>query len=90
MVMGADFYERQASPVRNKISHGASSEKIPLGIGEGSVIEKAIIDKNARIGQRVIIKNIKGIRNLDRSNYYIRDGIVIVPKNALIPDYTVI
>ncbi|MCM8783315.1 MAG: glucose-1-phosphate adenylyltransferase [Candidatus Omnitrophica bacterium] len=77
IVMGADYYERESS-------RGI----IPLGIGEGSVLERVIVDKNARIGKRVVIKNLEGIKHFDSENYYIRDGIVIIPKNALIPDST--
>jgi len=75
IIMGADFYEKEKA-------------KIPIGIGEGSYLERVIVDKNARIGKGVIIKNIKKIDYLDNENYYIRDGIVIIPKNGIIPDYT--
>lgn len=78
IIMGADFYESE------------NRGKIPLGIGEGTIIEKAIIDKNARIGRNVIIQNIKGIKELDSQNYYIRSGIVIVPKYGILKDGTII
>lgn len=73
VLIGADYYEKsdRAAP-------------IAIGIGDGSEIYKAIIDKNARIGKNVIIRNFKGLRNYDGDNYFIRDGIVIVPKNATI------
>lgn len=77
VLMGADYYE----DLRAK---GA----VPIGIGNGTTIEKAIVDKNARIGRNVVIRNAKGIRHLDGDNYFIRDGIVIVPKNGLIKDGT--
>ena len=78
LVLGADFYE-------------ASTAAEPLvGIGEGAVIENAIIDKNARIGRNVRITNESGRREHDADAYVIRDGIVVVPKNAVIPDGTVI
>lgn len=80
VVMGNDFYEATRK----------SKTSIPLGIGEGSVIENAIIDKNARIGKKVVIKNSKKIENYDGGHFYIRDGIVIVPKNAVVPDGSVI
>jgi len=62
----------------------------PVGIGSGSVIERAIVDKNARIGRGVRIANETGVLETDGPGYYIRDGIVIVPKDGVIPDGTVI
>lgn len=62
----------------------------PIGIGSGSVIENAIVDKNARVGRGVRILNEKEERERDAAAYYIRDGIVVIPKNAVIPDGTVI
>jgi glucose-1-phosphate adenylyltransferase len=59
-------------------------------VGSGSVVRKAIIDKNARIGTDVRIINRRRLKNYDGENYYVRDGIVIIPKNARIPDGTVI
>lgn len=79
VLMGADYYE---SP--------EPSSKVKVGIGDGCRISRAIVDKNARIGCNVVIKNIKGLRNFDGENYYIRDGIVIVPKNATIADGSII
>jgi len=83
VMMGADFYETSAS------LH-ATSEIIPVGIGAGSVIEGAIIDKNARIGEGVSITNRERAERYDGPGYYIRDGIVIIPKNGAIPAGTVI
>jgi len=48
------------------------------------VIDRAIIDKNARIGDGVVITPEGKSQNLDADNYFIRDGIVVVPKNAVI------
>ena len=62
----------------------------PLGIGEGTVIERAIVDKNARIGRNVRLVNSKGLDEADGDGWAIRDGIVVVVKNAVIPDGTVI
>ncbi len=59
-------------------------------IGDGSVIENTIIDKNVKIGKNVKIQNKKGIADIDSNKYYIRDNIVIIPKNTVIPDGTVI
>ena len=62
----------------------------PVGIGADSIIEDAIIDKNARIGRGVRILNEAGIKEKDGDGYFIREGIVIVPKNGVITDGTVI
>lgn len=80
VVMGNDYYETQAE----------DKGCIPLGIGEGSIIENAIIDKNARIGRKVIIRNEKRVKEFDSEHYYIREGIVIVPKNAVLENHAVI
>lgn len=77
VLIGADFYE---DPDRD--------EPIKIGIGDGTVIDRAIVDKNARIGRNVVIKNINKLKNFDGENYFIRDGIVIIPKNAVIKDGT--
>ena len=57
----------------------------PLGIGRNCVIERAIIDKNARIGDGVVITPEGKTGDADGPNWYVRDGIVIIPKNAVIP-----
>ena len=62
----------------------------PVGIGEGSEIRDAIIDKNARIGRRVRIVNQAGVQDADGDGWAIREGIVVVPKNSVIPDGTVV
>ena len=54
------------------------------------MIENAIVDKNARIGRGVHIRDATGRSDHDGGSYYIRDGIVLVPKNGVIPDGTVI
>jgi glucose-1-phosphate adenylyltransferase len=78
VMMGADFYE------------APGSEDIPVGVGPNCVIENAILDKNARIGAGVVIRNEAGHKHADGANFYIRDGIVIVPKAAQLPPGTVI
>ena len=79
VVMGADYYEDPDNAGRVKV-----------GIGDNSVIDRAIVDKNARIGRNVVVKNAKNIKNFDGDNFFIRDGIVIIPKNATLKDGTVI
>ncbi len=85
IVMGADYYE-----AFEDIQTNLSNQTPHIGIGNNSVINKAIIDKNARIGKNVKLVNERGISEEDGENYVIRDGIIIVPKNALITDGTVI
>jgi glucose-1-phosphate adenylyltransferase len=86
-VMGADFYqsiEEMAADVR------AGQPRI--GIGEGTVIRNAIIDKNARIGAGVRLVNERGVQEetAPDESYFIREGIILVPKNAVIKDGTVV
>jgi len=86
-IMGADYYQT-LDDMRQDLKNG-----IPrVGIGEGSVIRRAIIDKNARIGNGSRLLNEAGTVEADSEDksYYIRDGIIIVPKNAVIKDGTVI
>ncbi len=83
MMMGSDFYEDAEDFEYNR------DLGIPnIGIGKGSIIRKAIIDKNAHIGENVRILNQERIQNLDGPGYYIRDGIVIVPKNGVLQSGT--
>ncbi len=81
LVMGQDYYE---TPERAR--PGAP----PLGIGRGSWIERAIVDKNARIGEGVRISPEGKPPDLDGPNFYVRDGIVVIPKNGVVPSGTVI
>ncbi len=85
ILMGADYYESDASRVESERS-GVPN----VGIGRNCLIQNAIIDKNARIGDNSVLVNRDGIDNYDGENYYIRDGIVIVPKDATIPPETVV
>jgi glucose-1-phosphate adenylyltransferase len=85
LVMGNDYYETETERAAS-LARGIP----PLGIGERTVIRKAILDKNSRIGANVQIVNEKGVQNHDGSNYYIRDGVVIIPKDEIIPDGTII
>ena len=87
LLMGADFYE--SLDTRQSLLDQC---KIPVGIGKGSTIRRAIVDKNARIGTNVNIVNKENIEESNREDdgFYIRNGIVVVIKNAVIPDGTVI
>jgi glucose-1-phosphate adenylyltransferase len=77
VLMGADFY-REEDPQ-------SAPDRPPLGIGQHCVIEGAIIDKNARIGDGVVIKPEGKPADMDGDNYYVRDGVIVVPKGAVIP-----
>lgn len=87
LIMGADFYQAFAER-QNSLEH----ENIPVGIGTDTIIRRAIIDKNARIGHDVRIINKDNIQEAERESqgFYIRSGIVVVLKNATIPDGTII
>ncbi len=80
VLMGCDFYEADLAAREKK--------EIPLGIGKDCVIDHAIIDKNARIGDGVVITPEGKGENFDGEHCYVRDGIVVVPKNAVIPSGT--
>jgi glucose-1-phosphate adenylyltransferase len=82
LVMGQDYYD---SPERAPVPDAPT-----MGIGHGAWIERTIVDKNARIGDDVRISPAGKPAFLDGPNYYIRDGIVIIPKNAVIRNGTVI
>jgi glucose-1-phosphate adenylyltransferase len=75
IVMGADYFELKRT----------DSSQPPIGIGRNCVIDRAIIDKNARIADGVVITPEGKPPNLDADDYFIRDGIVVIPKNAVIP-----
>ncbi len=76
IVMGADYLE---TPETRKTAEP------PIGIGRNCVIDRAIIDKNARIADGVVITPEGKPDNFDAENFFIRDGIVVVPKNGVIP-----
>jgi glucose-1-phosphate adenylyltransferase len=85
LLLGADSYQT-LDEIETSLVRGVP----PLGIGADSVIERAIIDKNARIGKGVRILNEAGVPEKDGDGWFIRDGIVIVPKDGVLPDGTVI
>jgi glucose-1-phosphate adenylyltransferase len=85
LLIGADGYEN-FEEMRASQSRGIP----PVGVGEDTVIENAIVDKNARIGRGVRITNKAGLKEHDGDGFFIREGIVIIPKNGVIPDGTII
>ena len=85
ILMGADRYETFEQLKENREKRIAD-----IGIGNHCTIINAIIDKNARVGDNVSIINAHNLQEKDEENYYIRDGIIVIPKGALIRNGTVI
>jgi glucose-1-phosphate adenylyltransferase len=81
IIMGADYYQ---NPDIDR------ARPVPLGIGENTQIEGAIIDKNTCIGKGVVIRSFPRGTDLDSENWVVRDGIVVVPKNGVLMDGTYI
>jgi len=75
VLLGADFYEEESG-----------AHATPLGIGRDVVLDRVIVDKNARIGNGVRLVNEANLREADGDGYYIRNGIIIVPKGGVIAD----
>jgi glucose-1-phosphate adenylyltransferase len=71
VLLGADFYEE---------AHG----DIPLGVGRNAILDRVIVDKNARIGDDVRLVNEQNIQHADGDGYHIRSGIIIVPKGGVV------
>jgi glucose-1-phosphate adenylyltransferase len=85
VIIGADRFETDEERASNR------TRGIPdLGVGDGTVIEKAILDKDARIGKNVKILNKNKAENEDGQNYVIREGVVVIPKGAVVLDGAVI
>lgn len=80
IMMGADYYQ----------ARDEAEQEIPLGIGPDCEIEGAILDKNVRLGRRVIIRPFPRGTEIDHSDWVVRDGIVVIPKNTILPDETYI
>ncbi len=87
IIMGADFFESFEEIQRN-----VATGKPHVGIGENSIVRRAIIDKNTRIGKNVRLVNEQNVETRDGENgsYFIREGIIIVPKNSIIQDGMVV
>jgi glucose-1-phosphate adenylyltransferase len=77
ILLGADSYEDPPS-------------EMPIGIGRDAVLDRAIVDKNARIGEGARLVNDRGIENADGDGYFIRGGLIIVPKNGVVKPGTVV
>ena len=84
VLLGANYYEGEQ---RSRLT---GREVPPLGIGDNSVLERVILDKNCRIGRNVRIVNQGKAQEAEGDNYVIRDGLVVIPNGAVVPDGTVI
>ena len=85
VMMGADYYRWENPRSRERVE----GPRFP-GVDDDTVIENTIVDKNASIGKRCVITNERHITEGEGPGFYIRDGVVVVLKNAEIPDGTVI
>ena len=85
IIMGADRFE-----TLDQIKENREKKISNIGIGNHCTIINAIVDKDVRIGDNVSIINAHNLQKKDGENYYIRDGIIIIPKNSWIPNGTVI
>ncbi|MCX7872092.1 MAG: glucose-1-phosphate adenylyltransferase [Verrucomicrobiae bacterium] len=85
IMLGSDYYESAESIERN-----AAAGRPRIGVGKNTRVENAILDKNVRIGDNVVISPAGKPPNVDHPLYYIRDGIVIIPKNGVVPSGTII
>jgi glucose-1-phosphate adenylyltransferase len=74
VILGADFYEDGEPP----------GDLPTLGVGRDVVMNRAIVDKNARIGEGARLVNENNVEHADGDGYYIRGGIIVVPKNGVI------
>jgi glucose-1-phosphate adenylyltransferase len=85
IIMGHDYYETP------RLMMQAEAKGQPrMGIGQRCHLERVIVDKNTRIGNNVRITPEGKADNMDGPNFYVRDGIVVIPKNAIVPDGTII
>jgi glucose-1-phosphate adenylyltransferase len=79
VLMGADYYMDETD---------VDKDKPPIGIGPGCSIEGAIIDKNARLGAEITIRSFPPGTDITKENWVVQDGIVVIPKNVVIPNGT--
>ena len=77
VLLGADYYEDQFGD-------------LPLGVGPNAVLDRVIMDKNARIGAGARLVNERNVQDVDGDGYYIRSGIIVVPKNGIVKPGTVV
>jgi len=96
-VVGIRSVVRKGAEVRDAVlmkadlyptSRTGEEDVPPIGIGEGATVKRAIIDKNARIGRDAVIEGREGAEDRDEEHFSVRDGIIVIPKNMVIPDGT--
>lgn len=85
LLMGADYYE-SAEQIAANLQRGIP----PMGVGRRCTLVNAIVDKNAHIGDDVQLTNRQGLAEADGDGWYIREGVIVVPKDGVIPSGTVI
>lgn len=85
VMLGNDFYEGE-----QKLYEDSQNESIGLGVGKNSQITRCIIDKNARIGDNVVIRPKDDVTEYEDDLIWIRDGITVIPKGKIIADGTVL
>ena len=80
------------SATSSAAAHGSRARccSAPTGCGRDVVLDRVIVDKNARIGNGVRLVNEAGVQEADGDGYYIRNGIIIVPKEGVVGDGTVV
>jgi glucose-1-phosphate adenylyltransferase len=82
VIMGADYYETP-----EQLSANGGARRPPIGIGDGSTVENAIVDKNCHLGRGVqVIGDPQQIERISGENWDLLDGILVIPKNAVLPD----
>lgn len=85
VMLGADNLETACDRAANR------GRGVPdLGVGAGSIIHRAVLDKDCRIGCNVRLVNERGVDHADGDNYFIRDGVVVIPNGGVVQDGTVI
>ena len=81
VLLGADFYEDEDEATQG-------DKRPPLGIGRDVVLDRVIVDKNARIGDGARLVNEENVQDFDGDGYFIRNGVIVVPKDGVVPPGT--
>jgi glucose-1-phosphate adenylyltransferase len=94
-VVGVRMSIHEGARITNSILLGADAYdddfgELPLGIGKGAVLDRVIVDKNARVGEGARLVNERGLDHVDGDGYYIRNGIIIVPRGGVVKPGTVV
>ncbi len=87
VLLGEDFYEGEQYLMDAGRDH---YREPPIGIGRECTIERAIIDKNVRIGDGVVIRDKSGIKEFQGEHHWVRDGVTVIPKGTVIPSHTTV